>query len=82
MYIYIDFLDVTFNLNNDTFKHFFKSNSAPNYQNIDSNHPRSLLKQIPNAVNQRINRLSSCKRIFENRKSIYDEAHKNSVFKC
>ena len=76
----VDFLDVTFNLNNGTFKPFSKNNSTPTYINTDSNHPRSLLKQIPNVMNQRINRLSSCKRIFEESKSIYDEALKNSGF--
>ena len=76
----VDFLDVTLNSNNGTFKPFSKNNSVPTYVNIDSNHPRSLLKQIPNALNQRINRLSLCKRIFEESKSIYDEALKNSGF--
>ena len=33
-----------------------------------------------NALNQRINKLSSCKRIFEESKSIYDDALKNSGF--
>ena len=60
----VDFLNVTLNLNNGTFKPFSKNNSASTYVNIDSNHPWSLLKLIPNAVNQRINRLSSGKRIF------------------
>ena len=76
----VDFLDVTLNLNNDTFKPFSKNDSAPKYVNIDSNHPRSVLKQIPNAVNQRMNRLSSGKRMFEGSKIIYDEALKNSEF--
>ena len=50
----VDFIDVTFNLNNGTFKPFSKSNSTPTYINIDSNHPRSILKQIPNAVYPRV----------------------------
>ena len=33
-------------------------------------------------MKQRINRLSSCKRIFEESKSIYDEALKNRGFQC
>ena len=74
------FLDVTLNLNNGTFKPYCKSNSVPTFINIDSNHPRTLLKQIPNAVNQRINWRSSCKIIFEESKSVYDEALKNSGF--
>ena len=76
----IDFFDVTLNLNNGTFKPFSKNDSAPNYVNIASNHPRSLLSQIPNAMNQSINWLSSCKIMFEERKSIYDDAFKNSGF--
>ena len=76
----VHFLDVTLNLNNGTFKPFTKSNSAPTYINIDSNHPSSFLKQIPNAVNQRINRLSSSKRTFLESKSIYDKSLKSSRF--
>ena len=49
----VDFLDVTLNLNNGTFKPFSKNDSAPRYINISSNHPRSVLRQIPNAVNQK-----------------------------
>ena len=60
----VDFLDVIFNLNNGTFKSLSKSNSTPTKINIDTNHPRSILKQIPNTVNQSINRLSSCKKDF------------------
>ena len=56
--------------------------SAPRYINISSNHPRSVLRQTPNAVNQRINRLSSCKKIFEENKSRYDDALKDSGFQC
>ena len=40
----------------------------------------SVLRQIPNAVNQRINKLSSCKKIFEENKSRYDDALEDSVF--
>ncbi len=77
----VDFLDVTLNLNNGTFRPFSKNDSAPIYVNIASNHPRSVLRQVPDALNQMINRLSLCKSIFEESKSIYDEALKNSGFK-
>ena len=76
----VDFLDITLNLNNGTFKLFSKNDSAPNNVNIASNHPRSVWRQIPNAMNQRINGISSCKRIFEESKGIYDDALKNSRF--
>ena len=40
----IDFLDVTLNLDNGTYKHFRKSNFILTDINIDSNHPRSMVK--------------------------------------
>ena len=76
----VNFLDVTLNLNNGTFKPFSKNDSAPRYINISSNHPRSVLRQISNAVNQRINKLSSGKKIFEENKSRYDDVLKDSGF--
>ena len=76
----VDFLDVTLNLNNGMFKPFSKNDSAPRYINISSNHPRLVLRQIPNVVNQRINRLLSCKKIFKENKSRYDDALKDNRF--
>ena len=76
----LEIVDVTLNLNNGTFKPFSKNDSAPRYINISSNHPRSVMRQILNAVNQRIKRLSSCKIIFEESKDLYDDALKNSGF--
>ena len=55
----VDFLDVILNLDNGTIKPFSKRNSTHTYINTDINHPRSIMKQIPNAVNQRINILFS-----------------------
>ena len=75
-----DFFNVTLNLNNGTFKPFSKNDSVPRYINVSSNHPRSVLRQIPNTVNQRINKLSKCKKIFEENKSRYDDALKDSGF--
>ena len=68
----VDFLDVTLNSNNGTFKPFSKNDSTPRYINVSSNHPRSVLRQIPNAVNQKINKLSSCKKFFDENKSRYE----------
>ena len=76
----VEFLDVTLNLNYGTLKPFSKSGSTPRYINISSNYPRSVLRHIPNAVNQRINKLSSCRIIFEENKSRYDDALKDSGF--
>ena len=78
----VNFLDVTFNLNDDSYKPFNKTNTIPTYINVKSNHPTPIIKQIPNAINIRINRLSSSKTIFNNHhKEIYNEAVHNSRYK-
>ena len=55
------FLDVTHNLNNNSYKHFSKSNAFPAYMDIYSIHPTHMVKQIPEAINIRISTLSSTK---------------------
>lgn len=65
----VNFLDVTFNLNNNTYKPFQKENQSPIYTNIHLNHPKAIINQIPNTVNTRINKLSSSKTIFNQNKN-------------
>ena len=77
----VNFLDVTLNLNDDYYKPFSKTNGIPTYINVSSNHPASIVKQIPNAIDIRINRLSSSKNIFNNHKEFYNEAIHNSGYK-
>ena len=61
----VQFLDVEFNLEKDTFKPFIKPNDVPNYVHHQSNHPPSVLKNIPAAINRRISALSSSEEMFE-----------------
>ena len=51
---YTDFLDVTFNLKENSYKPFQKSNSTPVYINIHSNHPPSIKKEIPKIIGKRL----------------------------
>ena len=60
----VNFLDITFNLSKNSFKPFHKDKLILSYINVNSNHPRSIIRQIPNAVNIRIKRLSSNKKSF------------------
>ena len=46
----IDFLDVTFDLNNNVHKPFRKENNKPIYINKHFNHPPSILKQLPKSI--------------------------------
>ena len=53
----VNFSDVTLNLSNNSYKPFSKSPTIPTYINISSNHTASIVKQIHDAINIRINRL-------------------------
>ena len=47
----VNFLDITFNLNDNPYKPFNKANTIPTYINDSYNHPTSIIKQIPNVIN-------------------------------
>ena len=50
----VDFLDITMELENEIFKPFIKPNTVPLYINSQSNHPPSMLRNIPDAINKRL----------------------------
>ena len=69
-----------FDLETDTYRPFMKPNETPIYVSTESNHPSTILKNIPKAVNLRISKISSNKEIFDSAKHIYQEALKKSGF--
>ena len=69
-----NFLDVTFNLADGRYKPFSKNTRDPLYINVNSNHPKHIIKQIPNSVNIRINSISSDRGTFDNSKQPYNRA--------
>ena len=77
----VHFLNVTLNLNDNSYKPFRKTNAILTYINVNSNHPASIVKQILNAINIRINRLASSKNIINNHKEFYNEALHNRDYK-
>ena len=76
----VDFLDVRFNLTNNTYEPYRKPNNEPVYININSNHPLNILKELPKSINKRISETSCNERIFNEAKSLYEEDLKNSGF--
>ena len=76
-----NFLDLTLNLSYNSYRPFLKMNQYPSYINVNSNHPSSIIKQVLKAVNMRMRRLSSNKKIFHESSKMYIEALKNSSFK-
>ena len=61
----VDYMDITFHLNNGSYRPYRKSNNETRYINAKSNHPPSILKQIPAAISKRISINSSNKQIFQ-----------------
>ena len=73
-----DFLDVKFDLPNESYEPYRKPNSEATYVDSRSNHPNYILKQIPKTVNSRLEALSKDERVFLKNKSFYQTALKNS----
>ena len=68
----INFLDVTFNLNNSTYQPFTKSNTTLQYVHRKSNHPPPITtKNIPAGINRRLSSLSLDKASFNQATSPY-----------
>ena len=76
----VDFLDVTMNLQNDTYQPFRKENAKEMYVNFNSNHPFNIKKEIPKMIQKRLSSLSKTKEIFESTKTPYENALKNSGY--
>ena len=70
----VNYLDVTLNLNNGTYKPFRKPNDETLYINAKSNHPPNIVKQLPVSIENRLRDLSSSKQIFEEAAVHYQEA--------
>ena len=70
----VDYLDVTFNLSNATYRPFCKPNNEILYVHKESNHPPSILKQIPLSIESRLSKLSSSESIFKESTHVYQEA--------
>ena len=77
----VDYLDITFDLNTRSYRPYRKPNNDARYINVKSNHPPSILKQIPAAISKWISTNSSNKQIFQNAAPHYNNILKNSGHK-
>ena len=76
----VNYLDVTFNLSNATYRPFCKTNHEIAYIHKESNHPPSILRQIPLPIESRLSKHSSNEKIFKESTQIYQEALKKSGY--
>ena len=70
----VDYLDVTFNLTDSSYRPFNKTNNEINYIHKQPNHPPSIIKQLPLSVERRLSKLSSNEKIFNDSIPTYQEA--------
>ena len=78
----VDFLDVTFNLERNTYGPYKKPNDNLTYINISSNHPPQIIKYLTQTRSETLSRNSSSAEIFEQSKPDYEEALKNCGYKA
>ena len=72
----VNFLDITLNLANESYKTYRKPNNEILYIHKESNHPPSITKHLPAAIKRRIASLSSDKQAFDSVAHAYDNALK------
>lgn len=75
-----DFLDIYLKADDKSYKPYKKPNDNPLYINTESNHPKSIIKNIPDMVSKRLSNLSSDEKSFDEMKHDYESALRNSGF--
>jgi hypothetical protein len=80
--IYIEnyYLDVTLNLTTGKYHPYSKSNNTPLYVHSKSNHPPSVLRNIPLSINKRLTDISSDQDSFEHASPSYQQAFDKSGY--
>lgn len=76
----INYLDITLDLSSSSYKPYMKPGNIPQYVNRQSNHPPSILRDIPEAINKRLSNISSDKQSFDSAIPPYQEALQRSGY--
>ena len=76
----VNFLDITFNLNNGKYYPYRKPNDQPMYIHRQSNHPPSIVKGLPASIGRRISDISCDEETFKKATPIYVNALKSSGY--
>ena len=76
----VDYLDVTLNLNDGTYRPYHKPDCKIQYINTESNHPPNIIRQIPKTIEKRLSEHSSNETIFNDAKPMYEKALKESGY--
>ena len=77
----VNYLDVTFSLNDGTYKPYTKPSNEIKYIHKDSNHPPSVIRQIPLTIESRLSTLSFNEKLFQEAVPSYPKAFQNSGYR-
>ena len=77
----LNYLDVTLNPNDGSYDPYRKPNEETHYIHVDSDHPPSIIKQLPLSIESRLSNLSSSEEIFQESVSYYEKCLANCVCK-
>ena len=77
----VNYLDVMLNLNDGSCRPYKKPSDETNYIHVNSDHPPSILKQLPVSIEKRLSSLSSSKEIFEEAAPYYEQCLSNCGYK-
>ena len=76
-----NYLDITLNLNDGSYRLYRKLKEETNYIHIKSDHPPSIIEEIPRSIEKRLSILSSSKDIFQESAIYYKKCLRNSRYK-
>ena len=70
----VNYVDVTLDLSTGKYYPYRKPDNNPLYINVNSNHPPSIIKQLPKSISTRISSLSCNSEEFNKASKIYNDA--------
>ena len=70
----INFLDICMDLETNTYKPYTKPNTTPLYIHSQSNHPPTVLRNLPAGINRRLSSISCNQSVFDAAAPLYQEA--------
>lgn len=76
----VNYLDVTLDLVDSSYRPYHKPDNETNYIHKNSNHPPNIIKQIPISIETRISKLSSNENIFKEAVPYYEAALQRSGY--
>ena len=69
----VDYLEVTLNMNDGTYRPFHKPNEETTYIHVESDHALKIIKKILRSIEKTLSHLYSTKEIFKNSKDYYEQ---------